>query len=262
MDVQLEQEQADLLTALVEEHRRVPRERRDRFYVSNTNQGSHAFYPKAQDGWQIPVVQGDLEVLASYGLISVDYGQYGISGIVVRPEGLSAYEQLRRQAGEPVANVEREIRRYLDTEAFQARYPTALAKWREAEDVVWQADAPRALTTIGHLCREAMQLFASELIRRYQPTGSDPEPAHDVARIRAVLDLAKIQLGKAEAAFLDALVTYWGTVSDLAQRQEHGAQKEGEALQWEDARRLVFQTAIVMFEVARSAQSALGAGTG
>jgi hypothetical protein len=45
---------------------------------------------------------------------------------------------------------------------------------------------------------------------------------------------------------------YWGTVNDLIQRQEHGAQREGGALAWEDGRRVVFQTAIVMFEIDRS----------
>jgi hypothetical protein len=47
-------------------------------------------------------------------------------------------------------------------------------------------------------------------------------------------------------------VDYWGTVSDLVQRQEHGAQKQGAELTWEDARRVVFQTAIVMYEVSRA----------
>jgi hypothetical protein len=51
---------------------------------------------------------------------------------------------------------------------------------------------------------------------------------------------------------LDALLAYWGTTSDLAQRQEHGAQKEGEVLTWEDSRRLVFHTAIVMVEIDRT----------
>jgi hypothetical protein len=36
------------------------------------------------------------------------------------------------------------------------------------------------------------------------------------------------------------------------QRQEHGAQKEGRPLVWEDGRRVVFQTAIVMFELDRA----------
>lgn len=50
---------------------------------------------------------------------------------------------------------------------------------------------------------------------------------------------------------MEALLAYWGTVSDLVQRQEHGGQKEGEPLEWEDARRAVLHTAVVMFEVDR-----------
>jgi hypothetical protein len=44
----------------------------------------------------------------------------------------------------------------------------------------------------------------------------------------------------------------YATVSDLVQRQEHAGQREGEPLVWEDGRRIVFQTAIVMFEIDRS----------
>lgn len=53
-------------------------------------------------------------------------------------------------------------------------------------------------------------------------------------------------------AFLEALLAYWGTVSDLANRQEHGATREGESLVAEDARRLVFQTMLVMYELDRA----------
>jgi hypothetical protein len=35
-------------------------------------------------------------------------------------------------------------------------------------------------------------------------------------------------------------------------RQEHGGQKEGRPLTWEDARRVVFQTLIVMYEIDRA----------
>ena len=93
----------------------------------------------------------------------------------------------------------------------------------------------------------------------------DVDRVHGVAGCRLGLDLTEPGLGQEAAgellaergpdshpvvgerdrAFLDALLTYWGTVSDLVQRQEHGAKKEGEPLMWEDARRVVFQTAIV-----------------
>jgi hypothetical protein len=70
------------------------------------------------------------------------------------------------------------------------------------------------------------------------------------AGIRAVLNARA--LGDTRRALLAALLAYWGTVSDLVQRQEHGAQKQGEPLTWEDTRTVVFQTAIVMFEIART----------
>ena len=40
-------------------------------------------------------------------------------------------------------------------------------------------------------------------------------------------------------------------MSDLVQRQEHGAQKEGEDLTYEDARRVLLHTAMVMDECDR-----------
>ena len=71
------------------------------------------------------------------------------------------------------------------------------------------------------------------------------------AKVRAVLVTSAIQ-SPAVRATLDSLVSYWGAIADLAQRQEHGAQKEGEALVWEDARRLVFHTTFVMVELDRA----------
>ena len=56
-------------------------------------------------------------------------------------------------------------------------------------------------------------------------------------------------MGDTEKSFLEALLNFWRTVSELVQRQEHGGQKENEPLVWEDGRRVVFQTAMVMYEV-------------
>jgi hypothetical protein len=45
------------------------------------------------------------------------------------------------------------------------------------------------------------------------------------------------------------LLAYWAAVNDLAERAEHGSQQEGSPLLWEDGRRLVFQTLLVMVEL-------------
>jgi hypothetical protein len=61
-------------------------------------------------------------------------------------------------------------------------------------------------------------------------SGLPEDKAKTVARIRVVLDRRSLRLSTTEKPFLDALLVYWGTVSDLVQRQEHGGQKEGTPL--------------------------------
>lgn len=55
--------------------------------------------------------------------------------------------------------------------------------------------------------------------------------------------------------FADALLTYWQAIDQLVQRQEHRASVENVELSWEDGRRVVFQTMIVMFEIDRAIKS-------
>ena len=112
------------------------------------------------------------------------------------------------------------------------------------------AEPQQQLTTVGHHCREAMQEFADALIKRHNgEADAQPDKTKTVARVRMVFNVYSGKLGDKEKAVLEALLNYWGTVADLTQRQEHGEQKEGEQLVWEDARRAVFQTLLVMFEV-------------
>jgi hypothetical protein len=93
-----------------------------------------------------------------------------------------------------------------------------------------------------------MQLFGGELLESSEVSG-DPDPQKTVARVRSVLT-TKIK-SEARRAVADSLIVYWGTVADLTQRQEHGAQREGVPLLWEDSRRVVTQTLMVMYELDR-----------
>jgi hypothetical protein len=147
--------------------------------------------------------------------------------------------------------VEEEIGKYLESARFQSAYPAAYAKWAEAANMLWASDSERQLTTIGHLAREVLQEFTTALVDRHQPPDVSSDPTKTVARLRAVIEQHSHALGSHHSAMLKALLAYWGTVNDLVQRQEHGGQKEREPLKWEDGRRVVFQTAVVMFEIAR-----------
>ncbi len=140
--------------------------------------------------------------------------------------------------------------RFLDSDVVATEFGVAIARWRDAQRRLRTAETTRELTEIGHICREAMQAFAGALAERHGLQGFSSDPSKTVDKVRAVL--AKVGLGKTAQDFHTALLSYWGAATDLVQRQEHGAAKEGEQLAWEDARRVVFQTLIVMFEVARA----------
>jgi len=248
-NVLLEQEQKDLLSALVEAARNVPRNRRRHFTFIECQADSWIEHPGLPDG-TLDAYRDDIRALAYVGFLELSYGSRGqISGFYVTPHGFAYYEWMKQRAGQSIQSVETTIRSYLDADHFQQKYPKAYQKWTEAEAMLWASDSEHQFTTIGHLCREATQEFATALIEQHQPPDFDKDRAHTVARIKAVLNLRKDQVGSTERPFLDTLLDYWRTISDLIQRQEHGAKKEGGPLVWEDGRRVIFQTAIVMFEI-------------
>src|SRR6266508_1694463 len=248
--VLLQPEQEELLVALVEATRNLPRGQRERFMFAPTLDSSTIQHP-GLPGREVPAYGGDIDILSNEGLLNVTWGQH-TRFFDVTPRGFAVYEVIKQRSGVPVRQLEEDLMRYLDGEVFAKAYPEAHRKWSEAAEKLWSSDSEQQLTTIGHLCREAMQEFATALVERHKAAGRGSGQAHDVARIRVVLNQHAAKLGTTVAPFLDALLAYWGTVSDLVQRQEHGGQKEGRPLVWEDGRRVVFQTAVLMFEIDRA----------
>lgn len=155
-----------------------------------------------------------------------------------------------RGAADTFEAVETLMLRGLDDRVFRDRHPDAYADWQHAARLAAEDPAGHA-TRIGHDCREAMQLFATSAMHDAGIT-VEAGPTDTVKKIRSVLDARREDNPEKLSAFLDALLTFWGTVSDLAQRQEHGAQKEGEPLTAADGTRLALQTAVVMFEIDRT----------
>lgn len=245
----LEPEQKELLTTLVEAVRNV--KRREKFLVLETNENTWLRHAGLSGG-HLEVYDGDLEILRNAGLIALSYSMRGFGPFDITPLGFRYYEYLKQQLGHPVQQVETSVRNFLEADTFQKKYPLALQKWSEAARLLWAADSERQLTTIGHLCREAIQEFASALVERHQPPEVSDDKAKTIARIKAVLVLQGDKMGTTVKPFLEALLNYWTATNSLIQRQEHGGQKEGSPLVWEDGRRVVFNTAMVMFEIDRS----------
>lgn len=252
MDSRLEKEQEELLAQMIEGGRGVSRAEREWVFISFA-QGSILDGPGIRKD---EVVPGDVQALEYEGFIrAVRYSpNQGNPTYVVTREGQDYYRETLDK--EPAGRQETELRRFLDSEAFKAEYPEAYAKWAEAEDLLWRADSEREFTTIGHKVREALQAFATEAVTRYSPPDVESNTDRVNQRLGAVIAQLAPTLGEKPAEMLKALGDYSEAVVAVVQRQEHGAQKEGEALSWRDARRVVFHAGSVMFEFAESFREA------
>lgn len=56
------------------------------------------------------------------------------------------------------------------------------------------------------------------------------------------------ELPESKRLTLEALGNLWEAANKLVQRQVHGAQKEGESVSWDDARRIVYLAMFLMIE--------------
>lgn len=247
----LELEQEQLLGTLVEASRTVADRTQREFFLFLLESGALV------SGGGLPhdgsrVADGDIDVLAAAKLLRIIERGQSVTRFRVTPEGENYYAHMKTRAGEPVCEVEDDFRSYLDSEPFRTRYPAAYRSFAEAERLLWGPDSHDQLTAVGHHAREALQAFASTLVENHQPPSVNPNPAATIDRLSAVVNMHRSQLGDRRSNFLDALFGYWREVVNLAQRQEHGGQKEGEPLVWEDARRVVLHTAVVMVEAART----------
>jgi len=246
-NILLESQQKELLTVLVEAARNVPRDERRKFVCSEAF-GSppkilHPGFLNGEINWYL----GDVETLANADLLSTSYTSGNIQ-FDITPLGFEYYRYLKHERSS-TERIEDNVRVYLHTDEFRSAHPAAFSKWAEAEKLLWESDSEEQATVIGHHCREAMQEFVTELVDRFQPTEVDKDKSLVIKRLKAVINQNSDILGKTEKRFLEALVEYWESINDLIQRQEHGAKKEGKQLVWIDSRRVVFQLAILMFEI-------------
>ena len=142
--------------------------------------------------------------------------------------------------------------RHLGSSSFRASHLKSLKTFEQAETLLRSAENVENATAIGHHCREALQHFVEELVQAHRPPNVETDKAKTVNRLRSIIDHKKENLGETTSELLNALIRYWRASSDLVQRQEHGAQRDPESLVWEDSRRVVFQTLVVMYEVHRA----------
>ena len=187
---------------------------------------------------------GDLETLQSEGHIRTTPMGHRKLSVDLTARGVDYASQLRRRTIDPITHVEENIMSLLEPGTLNARYPVATRKWEEARKILSDQDAANHLSTIGHLCRECLQEFSFALAAQRNITIDRREIASTVKTFNAILDSIRV-----DRAFFQALLAYWGTLSDLIQRQEHAGAKEGRPVTLSDAKRVVFHTALVMYEL-------------
>jgi hypothetical protein len=245
--MRLEPETVALLRELADAARAVPRDKRE--FIVLRHMGGCTLMGPGQRNALSEAEERDVDDLVVAGFLRVrNRGNHDFS-FTVAPETYEFLADIDQR--EPLNRVEQDVTQYLDADGFREKYAAAHERWQEAAELLWGRNAETELTTIGHKTREAVQEFTTRLVKRHD-VSAPADPAKTVARLKAVVDAHRDRLGEARRHLLDALVSYWGEVNDLLQRQEHGGQKEGEPLAWEDGRRAVFQTALVMYEIDRT----------
>jgi len=249
----LESDQEQLLSRLVEVRRSAPADKQSSFLTVLHIGGIRAEWIHFGLDLREACSYSDLRILEHSGLIFALANQsYELSEFDISPAGFEYYHNLRAQESQGLEHVEQRVQAYLESDSFRQRHESALGRWLEAERLLWPSEEISGFTQIGHLCRETMQEFATSALEINKTTDVNPDRSKTIDRMRSVLAARTSDQGDTTQAFLDALLVFWGTVHDMVQKQEHGAMSEGTTISWEDTRRVVFQTAIVMYEIDRS----------
>lgn len=239
-------EHKDLLAVLIDAVRAHSPRRQPFMCVEGRGGTVHLVHRGLKDGGHF-AYPADLETLEELGAIRI-HGREPYGSVEVTPNGLSIYSDWQQEAGAANAVIELE-RQYIDSAGFRARHPEAYDKWRAAVDLLWANDSKQHATSIGHLCREAHQLVITSLV---SVAGHTPT-VNDVQKTKSRLKEVLVARCPSDSIIdvIEAAQAYFGAVADLAQRQEHGTQRDKGPLTWEDSKRLVLHTLVIMTELDR-----------
>jgi hypothetical protein len=236
--IELEPEQEKMLLDLLKAGETVDRRER-RWMLLRSFQGDELIGP---GDWE-SINGDDFKILQRAGYLFNSGGQFWN----LTPKALKFYEDYR--ADDPVKRTEETMRSLIDASHFQESYPTAYATWTEAERLLFDVNAERHLTVIGHKARETTQQFATRLIELHRPVQFEADPTKVEKRVGAVIAMYRETLSESRRVALEALGSLWRANNGLIQRQEHAGTKEGEPVTRDDARRLVLLTLMLMVEL-------------
>jgi len=156
-----------------------------------------------------------------------------------------------RSQMEECERVENYLHEYLDDGRFISRYPRAYERWSRAWAMLWRADSRAGLIAVAAEARAAMREFACALVAWREPHASLPDATDTLLRLWSLVEMCRPQLEEERCGLQRALFEYWDALCSAVQRQEDPAHIAYGPLRWEDARRVVVLTALVMVEIDR-----------
>ena len=210
-----------------------------------------------------PRVEGEIAIRRQ---LAGEHGQNAQPGAVTtRIHSPAAAPSHRPQSPVHAGDFERiadYLRAYLADERFRSTHPLAYGRWLVAWEMLWCADSRAKVISIAWRARDAMDAFSTSLLERCVPLAMDPHwpdlLAGDSTRpdpldgLASVTDAYRDELGAQRSELLGGLLEHWGALLQSVRRHEQRSQAPGERLHWEDGRRLVLFTALVMVEIDRS----------
>lgn len=143
------------------------------------------------------------------------------------------------------------LRAYVGHDRFKSRYPRAHERCSDTLTMLWRADSRAKVVALADKAREAMREFACALVEWHEPYAELPDATDTLLRLSSVVEMYKPHIGEERCGLHEALFNYWDALCNAVQRHEDPAQRVHGRLRWEDGRRVVLLTALVMVEVDR-----------
>jgi len=154
---------------------------------------------------------------------------------------------------EDFAGLEAYLKACVSQERFCSAYPSAYDRWWQATAILYGEGSIDSVLAAGQKAGEALQEFARAVAEPLQPRAINPDSTRaTVGRLRAFTETYRSQLGDARCELLHTLFDHWRALTDGLERHAHDEEMVSEPPRWEDARRVVILTALVMVEIDRS----------
>lgn len=138
-------------------------------------------------------------------------------------------------------------------ERFRSVHLGAYERWSQASATLYSDSTRESLLAAGQNAHEALQEFALAVSEPpHSPTPDSDSTEATVGRLRAFTEAYRSQLGDARCDLLQGLLDHWRALTEHLQDHAQQAEMLEEPLRWEDGRRVVILTALVMVEIDRS----------